>query len=73
MKRRSDGVADTAKMQDFMEMAKAFHGGGGGSKRRRRMAGKMVSCVQVAQRVQSSGLKEMKAANSESDEEEDDS
>ena len=72
MRSRADGVADTARMQNFMEMAQAFHGSGGRAKKRRRMAGKMVSCVDVAQRVQASGLKEMKPAHSESDGDDDD-
>ena len=67
MKRAADGVADTPRMQHFMEMAGAFHGSGGKAKKRRRMADKMVVCVERAQRVQASGLKEMKPSNSESD------
>ena len=67
MRSRADGVADTPRMQNFIEYAGAFHGSGGKAKKRRRMADKMVACVERAQRVQSAGLKELKPANSESD------
>ena len=56
----------------FMAYAGAFHGSGGKAKKRRRMADKMVACVERAQRVQSAGLKELKPANSESDDDDND-
>ena len=71
MRGRADGVADTPRMQHFMEFAGAFHGVGGKGKKRRRMADKMVVCVERAQRVQSAGLKEMKPTNSDSDDDDD--
>ena len=71
MRGRVDGVADTPRMQNFMEFAGAFHGVGGKGKKRCLMADKMVACVERAQRVQSAGLKETKPTNSDSDDDDD--
>ena len=65
MKKRADGVADTAGMNKIMEMAGEFHGGGGKAKKRRRIANKMISCLDRAQKVQSAGLRVLKPSNSD--------
>ena len=72
MKKRADGVADTASMKQIMEMAGEFHGGGGKAKKRRRIANKMVSCVDRAQKVQSAGLRELKPSQSDTEDDDDD-
>ena len=72
MKKRADGVADTAGMKQFMEMPGEFHGGGGKAKKRRRIENKMISCVDRAQKVQSAGLRESKPSNSDTEDDNDD-